>query len=180
MGGAQDSDLLKTPFSYDKMKDLQAFDDTKAGVKGLLDSGIPKLPNIFIRPSEELSEELNHRSSNIELPVIDLDGLHKADQRSQIVDQLKIASESWGFFQVINHGIPVNVLDNMINGVQRFHEEDHEVKKQYYSRDQTRKVRFNSNFDLYKARTANWRDTLGISLPDSYQLDPSELPVACR
>ncbi|KAH1091328.1 hypothetical protein J1N35_018585 [Gossypium stocksii] len=65
-----------------------------------------------------------------------------------------------GFFQVINHGIPLTTLDEMIDGIRRFHEQDKEAKKEFYSRDNSRKVIYNSNFDLYVAEAANWRDTL--------------------
>ncbi|KAK6781011.1 hypothetical protein RDI58_023195 [Solanum bulbocastanum] len=44
--------------SYDRMSELKAFDDTKTGVKGLVDSGITK----------------------------------------EIVDKVRDASETWGFF----------------------------------------------------------------------------------
>ncbi|PKI65264.1 hypothetical protein CRG98_014413, partial [Punica granatum] len=46
----------------------------------------------------------------------------------------------------------------------KFHEEDPEIKKPYYSRDRSKKVIFNSNFNLYKEAAASWRDTLTISL----------------
>ncbi|KAI3693026.1 hypothetical protein L6452_32853 [Arctium lappa] len=59
--------------SYDRQSELKAFDDSKLGVKGLVDK--------------------------------------------------------------INHGIPKSVLDEMIDGVQGFHEIESEEKSKYYSRD---------------------------------------------
>lgn len=47
----------------------------------------------------------------------------------------------------------------MLEGIRLFHEQDVEVKKEWYSHDKLRKVKFNSNYDLYKSRGANWRDT---------------------
>ncbi|KAL2463657.1 1-aminocyclopropane-1-carboxylate oxidase-like protein 1-like [Forsythia ovata] len=51
----------------DRMQDLKDFDKTEAGVKGLVDSGLQKIPKIFVRPAEELAEDLNHKSAQIEL-----------------------------------------------------------------------------------------------------------------
>ncbi|XP_022739721.1 1-aminocyclopropane-1-carboxylate oxidase homolog 1-like isoform X2 [Durio zibethinus] len=80
---------------------------------------------------------------------------------------------------IVNHGIPVSVLDEMIDGVRRFHEQETEVKKAFYTRERTRKVLFVSNFNLYKSQTATWRDTLTcIISPESP--DPEELPGVCR
>ncbi|TKY49383.1 1-aminocyclopropane-1-carboxylate oxidase-like [Spatholobus suberectus] len=75
---------------------------------------------------------------------------------------LRYACEKWGFFQVINHRIPINVLDEMINGTYRFHEQDAKVRKEYYSRDMSRKVVYFSNFGLYQDPSADWRDTLAF------------------
>ncbi|KAL2463652.1 1-aminocyclopropane-1-carboxylate oxidase-like protein 1 [Forsythia ovata] len=164
----------------DRMQDLKDFDKTEAGVKGLVDSGLQKIPKIFVRPAEELAEDLNHKSAQIEVPVIDLGGLEKADRRKQIVEEVRTASETWGFFQVVNHGISLNVLDEMLDGIQKFNEQGVEKKKKYYTRDNMRRVRFNSNYDLFTSRTASWRDTLNISFSDPDQIDSEELPALCR
>lgn len=65
-----------------------------------------------------------------------------------------------GFFQVVNHGIPVEILEEIMDGIRRFHEQDPELKKQFYSRYQSKKVSYFSNFDLFRSKAANWRDTL--------------------
>ncbi|KAL2463659.1 1-aminocyclopropane-1-carboxylate oxidase-like protein 3 [Forsythia ovata] len=106
----------------DRISELRAFDDSKAGVKGLVDAGITK---------------------------------------------------------VINHGIPDSVLEEMLDGVRRFYEQDTEVKKEWYTRDTTRRVVYNSNFDLYSAPSANWRDTIFCPMaPDLPK--PDELPLKTR
>ncbi|XP_031279156.1 1-aminocyclopropane-1-carboxylate oxidase homolog 1-like [Pistacia vera] len=163
---------------YDRVKELTAFEDTKLGVQGLVDSGVVTIPKMF-RRSKSNDELADHPRTHIGLPVIDLDGL-LTDRRHNIVDQVRSASEEWGFFQVVNHGIPISVLDNMIKGVRRFNEQDIDVKKQFYSRDRARRVRFNSNYDLFKSQRADWRDTLSVSMLTSDHVDPNELPDACR
>ncbi|KAL2463643.1 1-aminocyclopropane-1-carboxylate oxidase-like protein 2 [Forsythia ovata] len=72
---------------YDRMQDLKDFDKTEAGVKGLVDTGLQKIPKIFVKPAEELAEDLKHKRAQIEVPVIDLGGLKKADRRKQIVEE---------------------------------------------------------------------------------------------
>ncbi|XP_074347142.1 1-aminocyclopropane-1-carboxylate oxidase homolog 11-like [Apium graveolens] len=156
-------------------KELKAFDDTKAGVKGLVDAGILNIPEIFIRPPDEVSEEWNYTHDQ-QVPVIDFQGIENSDRRKQIVSQVQQASEHWGFFQVVNHGIPLSVLDGMIDGVRLFHEQDFEAKKQLYSLDYTKTVRFCSNYDLYQSQAANWVDSLLLTMP----FDADDLPKSCR
>ncbi|KAF8081181.1 hypothetical protein N665_0902s0034 [Sinapis alba] len=78
-------------------------------------------------------------ASEFSVPIIDLVGVHvDALSRGGIVEKIKDAAEKWGIFQVINHGDPLSVLEEIKDGVVRFHEEDPEVKKSYFSRDYTK------------------------------------------
>ncbi|KAK7857875.1 1-aminocyclopropane-1-carboxylate oxidase like protein [Quercus suber] len=130
--GAGES-LTKSSENYDRFQELKVFDDTKAGVNGLVDSNISKLPRIFVRPPED-----------------DVSG--------------------------------ERVLEEMLEAARGFHELPREEKAEYYSRDQrTSKVNYDSNFDLYKSKFANWRDTLFCVMSPHHQpLDPKELPPLCR
>ncbi|XP_048440584.1 1-aminocyclopropane-1-carboxylate oxidase homolog 1-like [Pyrus x bretschneideri] len=151
----------------------EAFDVTMAGVKGLVDAGTVHVPKIFIGPPNELTQFAMCYEPNMQIPVIDLHGTHK-----QIVDEVRTVSETWAFFQVVNHGVPVSVLKDMIYGVVKFNEQDLDAKKVWYNRDRAKTVRFNSNYDLYHARAANWRDTL-IYTRTAVD-DPKQLPSVCR
>ncbi|XP_038722919.1 1-aminocyclopropane-1-carboxylate oxidase homolog 1-like [Tripterygium wilfordii] len=170
---------------YDRTSELKAFDETKAGVKGLVDAGVTKVPRMFYQP-QDVSDN-NSSSGNEDLvvqpsiPIIDLEALDKDPiRRKEIVDEVRGASETWGFFQMVNHGIPVSVLEEMKDGIKRFFEQDIEVKKQYFGRDTTaKKAVYNSNFDLYSAPAANWRDSIFYSMAP-YPPNPEELPVVCR
>ncbi|XP_050275357.1 1-aminocyclopropane-1-carboxylate oxidase homolog 1-like isoform X3 [Quercus robur] len=166
---------------YDRQKELKAFDDTKAGVKGIVDSGMVKIPPIFVIPTDELSCEKSYSgSTHLQVPVIDLKDIHEGGvQRKQVVEKIQHASETWGLFQIVNHGISEEVLDDMIKGTRRFHEQPTEVKREYYSRDVPKNVTFYSNYHLYKAKFANWRDTLSFSMAPVAP-SPEEYPAVCR
>ncbi|KAK4361547.1 hypothetical protein RND71_020499 [Anisodus tanguticus] len=58
--------------SYDKMSELKAFDDTKADVKGLVDAGITKVPQIYILPPKNRPESSNTCETRFTFQVIDL------------------------------------------------------------------------------------------------------------
>ncbi|XP_050216346.1 1-aminocyclopropane-1-carboxylate oxidase homolog 1-like [Mercurialis annua] len=172
---------MKSTFEpeYCRSSELKAFDDTKAGVKGLVDAGITKIPRIFHQPPNAL-HNISDTNTNFSFPIIDLQGVeNSADSRKEIIEKVRDASETWGFFQVVNHGIPINVLEEMKNGVHRFHEQDSKLKKGYYSRVLTEKVVYYSNFDLYSSPAANWRDTLAIQMVP-HPPKPEEIPETCR
>ncbi|XP_062109291.1 1-aminocyclopropane-1-carboxylate oxidase homolog 1-like isoform X1 [Humulus lupulus] len=167
---------------YDRQIELKAFDETKAGVKGLVDSGITEIPRIFHRPNDHHYEDSSQVSSTTaSVPVIDLQGVVNGDKakREEIIKRVGEASESWGFFQIINHGIPDRVLEEIKDGVRGFYEQDVEVKKEYYTRDISKPFVYNSNFDLYVSPCVNWRDSFMSSVaPDPPS--PQDLPPVCR
>ncbi|KAK1390633.1 Deacetoxyvindoline 4-hydroxylase [Heracleum sosnowskyi] len=116
-----------TQLKYDRESELKAFDDTKAGVKGLVDAGINHVPRIFTRPKDDLQDSISSsEGGHFKFPIIDIDGLDEDPIRQKIIDQVRDASETWGFFQVVNHGIPVTVMNEMLEGVRQFYEQDTE------------------------------------------------------
>ncbi|KAK9179834.1 hypothetical protein WN943_029040 [Citrus x changshan-huyou] len=80
-------------FFFSKAKELKGFDDTKVGVKGLVDAGVVNIPRIFIQPSEELAQELITHWSNLQVLVVDLGGI-RHNKLEDIVDQVWAASET--------------------------------------------------------------------------------------
>lgn len=163
-------------FQSQRIKELEAFEDTKAGVKGLIDSGVQKIPSIFYHDNINLFNTTT--SSQSEIPIIDLSGISGAS-RFEIINKIRDASENWGFFQIINHGIPRNVMEEVINGVRGFHELDFEVKEKFYSRDHNKSFKYNSNFDLFQGQRTNWRDTLECNIAP-IPPNPQDIPHICR
>ncbi|KAM7485209.1 hypothetical protein LguiA_001218 [Lonicera macranthoides] len=162
--------------NYDRLSELKAFDETKAGVKGLVDSSITQVPRIFVHPPH--SSPLS-KTTQFTFPIIDLDCTDEGLIRhKEIVDRIRDASETWGFFQVVNYGILVKVLEEMLEGGKRFHEQDTELKKHWYTRDSTKRVVYHTNFDLFRSSAANWRDSLYCTM-DPNPPNPEELPLAC-
>jgi len=165
--------------NYDRAGEVKAFDQMKIGVKGLVDAGITKVPRIFHH--QDVAVTNPKPSSTLEIPTIDVGGgvFESTVTRKSVIAKVRAAVEKFGFFQVINHGIPLEVMESMKDGIRGFHEQDSEVKKTFYSRDITKKVKYNTNFDLYSSQAANWRDTLTMVMaPDVPQA--GDLPVICR
>ncbi|KAF8086715.1 hypothetical protein N665_0615s0061 [Sinapis alba] len=164
---------------FGSFSERKAFDETKAGVKGLVDAHITEIPRIFRLPEGTLSDKKPSVSaSDPAIPIIDFADVHVS--RELVVEKIKDAAGNWGFFQVINHGVPLNVLEEIQEGVRRFFEQDPEVKKAYFTRDAAKRFVYNSNFDLYSSSLCvGWRDSFACYMaPDPP--DPEELPVVCR
>ncbi|KAF3456815.1 hypothetical protein FNV43_RR01469 [Rhamnella rubrinervis] len=165
---------------YDRKSELKAFDNSKTGVKGLVDASLVKIPRMFVHEQRKLHKHSCSDKHKSNVPIIDLQGIDEdANVRSKVIDQVQYACEKWGFIQVINHGIPLILLDQMLDGIRAFHEGVPEVKKYFYSRDNKSKVVYNTNFDFYKVSATTWRDTLTCVMTPRC-LDPEEIPSICR
>ncbi|WCJ23984.1 2-oxoglutarate (2OG) and Fe(II)-dependent oxygenase superfamily protein [Euphorbia peplus] len=166
---------------YCRTSELNTFDDTKAGVKGLVDTGITKVPRIFHRALDGIdSISTCTADSKLRFPIIDLEGVEKDSAlRKEIIEKVGNASENWGFFEVVNHGISESVLREMLDGTKRFHEQYTKIKKEFFSRDYLKKVVYNSNFDLYSSPSTDWKDTIFFQMTP-HPPKTEDLPAACR
>ncbi|KAK9170376.1 hypothetical protein Syun_002516 [Stephania yunnanensis] len=162
--------LTTTPTSttHDFAKEVKDFDDSKMGVKDLLDSGVTTIPKIFMYPPEILADL---KPCNLEIPTIDL-----SHPREEVIEQIKRASHDWGFYQIINHGISNEVIDQTINAFKSFYELPMEAKKKYHHMDP--KVAFYSNFNIFHSKAVNWKDSLRVFMaPNPPEMD--QMPSVC-
>ncbi|KAF7119523.1 hypothetical protein RHSIM_Rhsim13G0033300 [Rhododendron simsii] len=172
--------------TYDRAKEIKQFDDTKSGVKGLVDSGATKIPKFFVHRPETLPTSQPNGAAvggvpPLELPSIDFSGAESAggERRREVVEEIRKAASTWGFFRMVNHGVPVGAMDAMLEATRRFHEQATEEKKGLYSGDARLKVRFTSNVPTRESDVGCWRDILTCVFHDD-SLDPQILPPVCR
>ncbi|CAN1136879.1 1-aminocyclopropane-1-carboxylate oxidase homolog 12 [Linum perenne] len=165
--------------TYDRAADAKAFDDTKAGVKGLVDSGVTAIPRLFIHHQNDVVVS-NVDSTEEDLPRVPVIDLSQGRPEWEVVEQIREAAERWGFFQIVNHGMAAEVMEEMLSATRNFHELRSEEKMELYSRDGTLPVRYVSNgLLLTRIKPADWRDTLSVNVPDG-QLRPECCPPICR
>ncbi|KAK8507466.1 hypothetical protein V6N13_141488 [Hibiscus sabdariffa] len=87
------------------------------GIKGLVDSGLSKVPAVYVQPPNERIDKEN--AIKLELPPIDLSKLD-GPGHDAVAEQIVRAAETVGFFQVVNHGVPLHLLESLKDTAHKF------------------------------------------------------------
>ncbi|XWS31435.1 hypothetical protein CRYUN_Cryun23aG0075500 [Craigia yunnanensis] len=117
------------------------------------------LPESYIFPSETRPGKVIVPSCNT-IPVIDLSKA-ETQNRTDRVQQILKASEEFGFFQVVNHGITENLMNETMDVFKEFFEMPLEEKAMFYSEDPKKSCRLvtsSASYDWEKIHL--WRDNL--------------------
>ncbi|KAI4352391.1 hypothetical protein L6164_006649 [Bauhinia variegata] len=121
------------------------------------------VPLSYVQPPEGRPNQ-HPVATGKSIPVIDL-GEHV---RAETLQKVLKASEEYGFFQVINHGVPVDLIEDTLNIFKEFHAMPAKEKMSECSKDP------NGSCKLYASREINkkdviqfWKDTLRHACPAS-------------
>ncbi|XP_043690159.1 scopoletin 8-hydroxylase-like [Telopea speciosissima] len=133
------------------------------GIKGLVDSGISKVPDEFVQPPHERINKLDtnfthHIPSPIDLYQLD------GPNHDQIVEVLTKAAETVGFFQVVNHGVSTQLLESLKDTAHQFFNQPPEKKAIYLQEVNTNPfVKYMSSFAPEKEEMLEWSDHLNMT-----------------
>ncbi|KAL3529805.1 hypothetical protein ACH5RR_009127 [Cinchona calisaya] len=131
------------------------------GVKGLVDSGIEKVPERYIQPSSERIDKLVLGSYEHSSPI-DLSKLDGPDH-DQVVKAIVKASETLGFFQVVNHGVPVDLLESLKEAAHKFFAQPPKTKAAYLKGvSPSSLVKYGTSFAPDKEKALEWKDYVSM------------------
>ncbi|KAJ7960498.1 2-oxoglutarate (2OG) and Fe(II)-dependent oxygenase superfamily protein [Quillaja saponaria] len=129
------------------------------GVKGLVDSGLEIVPNLYTQPVEI---RFDARKVVIEesIPVIDFTNWDDPD----VVESISNAASKWGFFQIVNHGVPLKVLEDLKAAIHSFFELPVEEKRKYLKENSPSQsvVRYGTSFSPESEEILEWKDFLRL------------------
>ncbi|KAI3466949.1 hypothetical protein Pfo_023612 [Paulownia fortunei] len=76
------------------------------------------------------------------IPVINF-----SSPRSMLVNQIRDSASALGFFQIVNNGVPLNIIKHLLNSIHSFNELPEKENMRFYSRDMIHGAAFSYNFD---------------------------------
>lgn len=90
------------------------------------------IPSEYIRSENEQPAATTLQGVVLEVPVIDISD-HVDDEK--VVKEIREASKDWGIFQVINHGIPHELIANLQKVGKEFFEEVPQEEKELIAKN---------------------------------------------
>ncbi|TMW82719.1 hypothetical protein EJD97_005150 [Solanum chilense] len=164
-----------TSSKFESNDDILDFVIKKAnGIKGLVDKSLEIIPNQCIQPKEHRLEksQIDNQES---IPTIDLSNFDDLNVKKSIQE----AARKWGFFQIINHGIPIEVLEDLKDAAHKFFELPAEEKVKYYKESYSAGesvLMFWSAIGDKNEKSLEWRDSIkhGCNPENDSNLWPSQ------
>ncbi|XP_050276511.1 protein DMR6-LIKE OXYGENASE 2-like [Quercus robur] len=118
-------------------------------------------PN-FILPEDKRPNLLEVLPSAT-IPIIDLNDHDTDDGQgpSPLVSKISQACEEYGFFHIINHGVPKELCQKVMAVVTEFFQLPPEVRAQYLTEDHTQQVKVFNYYQKYEGigKVAMWSET---------------------
>ncbi|KAF8048987.1 hypothetical protein N665_2336s0006 [Sinapis alba] len=134
-------------------------DDSFTSAMTLTNSGVPQVPDRYVLPPSQrpvLCSSIGIRETT--LPVIDFSLLHQPLLRSSVIHEINMACKEFGFFQVINHGIPQSVVREALDAATQFFDLPVEEKMLLVSSNVHKPVRYGTSLNHSTDRVHYWRD----------------------
>ncbi|KAK9283645.1 hypothetical protein L1049_011895 [Liquidambar formosana] len=151
-------------------------------VQSLSDSGLPEIPDRYVKPPTERPVTIPD-SNDVNIPLIDLGGMLGDDNtRAATLDQISDACRNWGFFQVVNHGVSHDLMDNMREKWRQFFHSPMELKQSYANSPKTYEG-YGSRLGVEKGAILDWSDYYFLHYLPSKLKDHNKWPVlpdSCR
>ncbi|KAI3997728.1 hypothetical protein MKX01_011803 [Papaver californicum] len=129
--------------------------------------------------SEDLIMSAEEEVEQVTLPVIDFLLLTSgsADQRSKILEDLQHACLHWGFFMVVNHGVPESLKEELINSCMNFFNLSPEEKSVYEVENVEDPcildpIICGTNFNPASESVSFWRDYLRVLVHPVFHSPP--------
>ncbi|XP_074284788.1 hyoscyamine 6-dioxygenase-like [Silene latifolia] len=118
------------------------------------------VPENYVFPPELRPGDNLNPKSDITIPIIDLNKLHGSD-RASIVNQIMEACIEFGVFQVINHGVSRETMDETRRMFSEFFKLPAEDKSKFISWDQNSIFSlYTSNYNYHEEKIHFWRDVV--------------------
>lgn len=132
-------------------------------VQSLSESGASTIPARYIKPAHDRP---THSATSISIPVVDLS--------SSSTSSTAAACREWGFFQAVNHGVPLDLLRRARATWRAFFSQLPLEAKQRYANSPDTYEGYGSRLGVQQGASLDWGDYFFLHLSPPRAASPSD------
>ncbi|XP_015697205.1 2-oxoglutarate-dependent dioxygenase 11-like [Oryza brachyantha] len=122
-----------------------------------------QVPDRYVRPEAGADEVIVGHGVSAAIPVIDLAKLLHPESSKEECAKLGSACQQWGFFQLINHGVPDDVISDVRRDLTEFFSLPMEAKEAY-AKSPDDYEGYGQHFVVSEKQKLDWGDLLHLRL----------------
>ncbi|KAG0630830.1 hypothetical protein M758_1G206000 [Ceratodon purpureus] len=157
------SDFEQHNATEQKGAELAVSVDTSEMVQYMVEKGLKEVPPEYVLPHKHRPSATKTKNlpGNLRIPVIDMGDFHHKDGAERVIGEIGRACEEWGFFQVINHGLPAALMQEAMEMCREFFALPME-EKELYSMKTSSGIGYGRRFAVKEGARVDWVDRLGF------------------
>ncbi|PHT36645.1 Protein SRG1 [Capsicum baccatum] len=151
-------------------------------VQELAKQQLATIPPQYIQDNVEKTSYYNSSMLLPQIPVIDMEQLLHGHDHDSELDRLHFACKEWGFFQVVNHGVSISLMEKLKSEIQAFFDLPLEEKKKFEQQEGSIEG-FGHDFVFSEEQKLDWIDLFYITTLPVYLRQPHlfpRLPLSLR
>ncbi|PIM99995.1 Iron/ascorbate family oxidoreductase [Handroanthus impetiginosus] len=122
-------------------------------------NSIPSNYAYYTTPTEATASDPDDSIPTIDLCLLTSNDPH---QKSKAVQELGKACQDWGFFMIVNHGIPEALMKAILEATDEFFNLPEEEKPEFEPKNVLEPIRYGTSFNTAKEKVFCWRDFLKV------------------
>ncbi|KAF8772776.1 hypothetical protein HU200_005396 [Digitaria exilis] len=130
------------------------FHETRAGVRGLVESGVTTVPPLFVAPTPPVTSP-----RRFSLPSVDL-----SLPRARAAVLVRAFARSYGIFQVTSHGVPPGAVASALSAIRAFNEQPFAARSRFYTTE------------AHASRAVTYAT---VPIPRPTDAEPATAPLMC-
>ncbi|KAG2703882.1 hypothetical protein I3843_06G149500 [Carya illinoinensis] len=144
--------------------------------------GLTSIPSLYTHTANPKDIQAVSEDPEDPIPVIDFSLLTSGTphQRSQAIQELGKACKDWGFFMLINHGVPERQMEAVIEGLRGFFDLTEEEKREFEGKNLLDPIRCGTSFNKSLEKVFFWRDFLKILINPDHEFQFPYKPAGFR
>ncbi|XP_047261774.1 protein SRG1-like, partial [Capsicum annuum] len=167
----------KSSMEEAKLRKLGRGPSKAPNVQELAKQQLATIPPQYIQDNLEKTSYYNSSMLLPQIPVIDMEQLLHGHDHDSELDRLHFACKEWGFFQVVNRGVSISLMEKVKSEIQAFFDLPLEEKKKFEQQEGSIEG-FGHDFVFSEEQKLDWIDLFYMDTLEAHSQEFKNLAIS--